>query len=118
MSRRLERVNELLRQELSNLVARELSDPRLSLLLTITRVETSADLRSARVFVSVMGDEEEKNTAVSTLQSAAGFLRRALRPRLLLRYVPSLTFRLDESIEEGARMLKAIEELPITKEPT
>ena len=118
MSRRLEQVNGLLRQEISRLVAQELSDPRLPLLVTITRVATSADLRSARVYVSIMGSGEEKRTAVATLQSAAGFLQRTLRPRLTLRYVPTLSFRLDESIEEGARMLRAIEELSSTKENT
>ena len=114
MSRRLERVNELLRQELSQLVARELRDPRVPLLVTITRVDTSVDLQHARVYISVMGDSEEKGAAMAALQSAAGFLRRTLRPRLAMRYVPILSFHLDESIEEGDRMLRAIEELPKT----
>ena len=114
MSRRLERVNELLRQEISQLVARELSDPRVPLLVTITRVDTSVDFHHARVYISVMGDSDEKRVAVATLQSAAGFLRRMLGPRLTMRYNPTLSFRLDESIEEGDRMLRAIEELPGT----
>ena len=74
MSRRLERVNELLRQELSQLVARELNDPRIPLLVAITRVEASADLQYARVHVSVMGGDEEKQATITTLQAAAGFL--------------------------------------------
>ena len=117
MSRRFERVNELLRQELSQLLARDLNDPRIPLLVTVTRVETSADLRYAQVYVSVMGDSGEQHIAVDTLQSAAGFIQRGLRPKLKLRFVPVLSFKLDHSLEEGARMLRAIEDLPIAKEP-
>ena len=117
MSRRLERVNELLRQELSQLLAQELNDPRMPFLISITRVETSVDLQHARVFISVMGGNEEKRTAMTTLGAAAGFLHRELKPRLALRYIPTLSFRLDESIEKGAQMLRAIEELSTTNEP-
>ena len=114
MSRRLERVNELLRHELSQLVARELHDPRIPILVTITRVESSVDLRYARVYFSVMGDSVEKSETMDALQSAAGFLRRTLKPRLVMRHIPILSFRLDESIEEGNRILRTIEELPGT----
>ena len=117
MNRRVERLNQFLRQELSQLLMRGLNDPRIPQLVTVTRVETSVDLRYARVHISVMGTSEEKAIAVATLQAAAGFLQRELRPRLKLRYVPSLTFRLDDSIEEGARMLQAIQELPAAREP-
>ena len=116
MNRRLQRVNELLRKELSQILVRELNDPRVPPMVTITRVNTSVDLHYARVFVSVMGDSEEKLTAVTTLQSAAGFLRQALKPHLALRHIPALAFSLDESLEEGARMLQAIDELSSTKE--
>lgn len=111
MSRRTERVNELLREELSWLLATEMNDPRLPLLVTITRVAVSADLRHAQVFVSIMGSNEEKQSAIRMLQAAAGFLHRALKPRLTLRYVPGLLFQLDDSIEEGARMLQIMDEL-------
>jgi len=117
MNRRLERINELLRQELSQVLDRELKDPRIPLLVTVTRVETSADLRHAQVHISVMGTSEEQRTAVDTLQSASGFLRRELRPRLQLRFVPILSFKQDHSIQEGARILRAIEELPTPREP-
>lgn len=116
MGRRVERINELLRQELSQLLARDLNDPRIPLLLTVTRVEASTDLRYAQVYVSVMADSEQQRVAVDTLQSAAGFIQRALRPKLKLRFVPTLSFRLDHSLEEGAHMLKVIGDIPITKE--
>ena len=113
MSRRTERVNELLRKELSWLLAKEMNDPRLPLLVTITRVTVATDLRNARVFVSIMGADEEKRSAIRMLQAAAGFLHRALKPRLTLRYVPGLSFHLDESIEEGARMLQIMDKLDL-----
>ena len=113
MSRRTERVGELLREELSWLLAREMSDPRLPLLVTITRVNVSADLRQAKVFVSIMGSDEEKRSAMKVLQAAVGFLWRALKPRLTLRYVPGLSFQLDESIEEGTRMLQIMDKLDL-----
>ena len=111
MSRRTERVNELLRKELSWLLAKEMNDPRLPMLVTITGVEVSMDLRHAKVFVSIMGSDEEKASTTKILQAAAGFLHRQLKPRLSLRYVPSLSFRLDESIEEGDRMLQIMDNL-------
>ena len=116
MSRRLERINGLLRQELSEISARELRDPRLPVLFTITRVEVASDLRHAKVFVSILGDSEEQLKAMEALQSAAGFLQRELRPRLQLRYVPILLFHLDHSLEEGHEMLRAIENISSNKE--
>lgn len=118
MSRRTQRINELLRQELSWLLAKEMKDPRLPLLVTITRVEVATDLRYARVFVSIMGSDEEKGSAMKMLQAAAGFLHRSLKPRLTLRYVPDLSFHLDESIEEGARMLQIMDRLNPPPEPS
>lgn len=111
MSRRTERVNELVRKELSWLLASEVNDPRLPLLVTITRVSVSTDMRYARVLVSIMGTREEKLAAIGMLQSAARFLQKRLYPRLALRYVPSLHFQLDESIEESMRMFEAIDNL-------
>ena len=111
MSRRTQRVNELLRQELSWLLTKEMNDPRLPVLVSITMVDVSADLRHAKVFISIMGEAEEKRTAVAMLQSATGFLQRELKPRLVLRFVPHLSFHLDNSIEEGNRMLQVMDNI-------
>ena len=111
MSRRTERVNELLRKELSWLLAKEMNDPRLPLLVTITSVDISADLRQAKISISIMGDGEEKLATVRILQAASGFLRKELKPRLTLRHVPALLFQLDESIEEGAHMLQIMDKM-------
>ena len=106
MPRRIERVNELLRQEISQLLARQIKDPRLRVVISITRVRTSNDLRSAEVFLSVMGEPETKLTALKGIRSAASFLRRELRPRLTLRHIPFLTFSLDEALEETGHLLE------------
>jgi ribosome-binding factor A len=106
MPRRIERVNELLRQEISQLLARQIKDPRLLGVISITRVSTSNDLRAAEVFLSVMGDPETKHSALKGIRSAASFLRRELRPRLTLRHTPFLTFSLDESLEEAGHLLE------------
>lgn len=111
MTRRTDRVNGLLRQEIGSLLLHGLRDPRLAHLLSVTRVKTSVDLRHAQVFVSVMGSPQEKQEAMGGLCSAAPFLRRELRGRLSLRTIPELRFVLDESIEEGERLLRLMDRL-------
>ena len=110
-TRRRERVGELIREELSDLIRREVKDPRLSGLISVTEVVTSPDLRHARVFVSIMGTEEEKQQVEKGLAAAKGFLRKGLGERLTLRYTPDLIFQRDESIERGSRLLQLIEEV-------
>ena len=114
MTRRSERVNDLLREEISSIVHRELKDPRLGGLISITEVETSPDFRHARVFVSVMGTDEERVASLKALNSAAGFMRRELRGRLQsLRYLPELTFKPDDSIERGMRLSALINQVAL-----
>jgi ribosome-binding factor A len=110
MTRRTERINELLREELSELLRRQVKDPRLGGLVTVTEVEVSVDLRHARVFVSVMGSDEEREDAFRALDTARPFLRRELGRRLSMRRTPELSFRRDDSLERGARLLALIEE--------
>ena len=111
MTRRTDRVNGLLRQEIGSLLLHGLRDPRLAHLVSITYVRTSVDLRHAQVFVSVMGSPQEKQEVMGGLHSAAAFLRRELTGRLSLRTVPELRFVLDESIEEGERVLRLMDRL-------
>lgn len=110
-TRRIARVNDLIRKEISELLLREIRDPRLGGLLSVTEVDTSPDLRHAKVFVSVMGSEEEKRQAEEGLAAASGFLRRSLGERLSLRRIPQLDFQRDESIERGGHLLELIEEV-------
>ena len=107
-SRRTERVNVLLRQKLSEIIARDMKDPRLSLIITIVHVGVSRDLRHAKVYTSVLGSPEESKAAVETLNAAAGFLRRELTTRVTLKTVPFLKFVPDDSIEKGTYLLNKI----------
>ena len=111
MTRRTDRINGLLRQEISQLISRDLNDPRLSGLVSITRVETSNDLRHSQVYVSVLGNREVKNTVLRGINSAGGFMRRELGERLSLRYIPELKFTLDESMEEADHILRLMDQL-------
>ena len=111
MPRRIDRVNELLRSEISHLIARGIKDPRVAGVISVTEVVASSDLRSARVYVSVMGPQADRQSALDGIRSAASFLRRELRERVNLKHTPHMTFYLDDSIEEGDRVLRLMEGL-------
>jgi ribosome-binding factor A len=109
---RIERINSLIRQELSELLQRECKDPRLNHPVTVTSVETTQDIRHARVFISSLIDsDDEKQKILDALVSASGFLRRELAERLRLRHVPDLTFSWDDSIQRGAHLLELIDQV-------
>ena len=110
-SRRLEQLGDQIRDELSDLMRRELRDPGLTGIVSITEVEVSTDLKYARVFVSALGGEEERGAAVTALTRAAGFLRRELGKRLHIRQIPELQFRPDASLERGERILGILREI-------
>jgi ribosome-binding factor A len=101
--KRTDRVNALLQRELGQLISEELNDPRISF-ATVTAVETTPDLRTARVHVSVLGDEATGREAMAALDRAKRHLRRVLGERTELRYVPDLVFTLDRSAERAARI--------------
>ncbi|SRR5579884_53953 len=111
MTHRIQRLNGAIREELADLLRREMRDPRLSALISITDVETATDLATAKVYFSVLGSEEEAAAALQALRHAAGYLRRELGTRLRLRHVPTLDFRLDPSLARGARVLQLLNEL-------
>ena len=108
MSRRIDRINEQLRDELSTVLARQIKDPRLDGVISITRVESSSDLRSARVYISVLGNQEQQKEALDGLQSAASFLRREIRDRINMKHTPFMTYLLDESIQDADHILRLI----------
>ena len=108
MSRRSERTSSLIRREISGLLEREVNDPRLSMLISVTEVSLSPDLRHAKVFVSTLGNEINKDDMLAGFNNASGFLRRELASHLKLKYTPQLSFHYDDSIERGARLLKLI----------
>ncbi len=114
MTHRIERVNHLIRQEISELLQRQVKDPRLGGLVSITEVVTSPDMKYAKVFVSGIGNDEKKKEILSALTAASGFLHNELVKRLRLRHVPVLDFRWDDSIEHGARILELIDQVTQT----
>ena len=101
--KRLDRVNQLIKEEISTLLQRELKDPRLGF-VTVTEVETAKDLRVAKVFVSVLGDERQWASSLAALTSARGFVRNWLRQHLDLRVTPDIDFRPDHSMEHAAKI--------------
>jgi len=116
MGHRIEQVNKLIRRELSELIQRQLKDPRLNTFVTVTEVATSTDLRHAKVFVSHLGSEAEKQAILKVLESASGFLRKELAHHLKLRRTPELSFCWDDSIEQGDHILNLIDQ--VTKDET
>jgi ribosome-binding factor A len=110
MSQRTERIDELLRQEIGAILARDVADPRIGF-VTITSVETAPDLRHARLWVSVIGQAAERDETVAALGRAMPFVRRELGTRLRLRRIPEFHVRLDDSAERGTRVLQLLHEL-------
>ena len=108
--KRLDRVNQLIKEEISLLLQRELKDPRLGF-VTVTEVDTSKDLRQAKIFVSVLGGEDQWAASLSALGSARGFIRNWLRQHLDLRVTPELSFRADRSMEHAARIQALLKDL-------
>ncbi|RJP22812.1 MAG: 30S ribosome-binding factor RbfA [Candidatus Abyssobacteria bacterium SURF_5] len=108
MENRQKRLSELLKHEISDLILREIKDPRIGF-VSITDVEVSSDLRHAKVFISVLGTESERKSTIAGLRSALGFMRREIGSRLRLKYVPELSVLYDNSIEHGSHILELID---------
>ena len=111
MSRRTERLNSIIRRDLSDLILNEVKDPRVAGVVSVTRVDTSADIQHARVYVSIYGTLREKEDTVAALGDASRFIRRQLRGRLETRQVPELRFILDQTLDEGNEMLRLLDSI-------
>ena len=107
-SERLRRVDEAVRQVLSDAVATDLKDPRVGF-VTVTAVKTSPDLRHARVYVSVLGDAAARSDSLDGLRSAHGFLQRRVASELRMKHTPTLEFVYDDSVERGMRLSELID---------
>jgi ribosome-binding factor A len=116
VSQRTERVDELLRQEIGSIVAREVADPRIGF-ATITSVETTPDLRHAKVWVSVIGQPAERDTTLAALRRAMPFVRHELGTRLRIKRIPDLHVQLDDTAERGTRVLRLLSELEAGEAP-
>jgi len=109
--RRIDRIEEQLRIELSEIIEREIQDPRIGL-TTVTAVKVSPDLRHARIFVTVLGDAAQRQKALEGLRSATSFVRRSLSKRLHhMRRIPELAFDYDESVEKGIRIEELLDQI-------
>lgn len=112
---RSDRVSGELVKELSQIIQQEMKDPRLGF-VSVTRVEVAKDLRHANAFVSVMGSKEEKESTLKALSSGAGFIRTLISKRMKMRVIPDFVFKLDDSIEYGARIQELLR-IALPREP-
>lgn len=107
---RMRRVNEAIREVLSEAIAQGLKDPRVGF-VTVTSVDTSPDLRNARVYISILGDESEQQATMTGLKHSHGYLQSLIARELALKRTPRLDFLKDESIEQGMRIEKLLKEI-------
>lgn len=111
MSRRLGRMGEELRKAVSNIILNEIKDPRISPVTSVTHVEVTRDLRYAKMFISVMGTQKEREETLAGLNSAKGFIRKEMGQRVQMRYTPEPIFELDESLDEGLKISNILREI-------
>lgn len=109
MTQRQEQVGKLFKIEISDIILREMRDPRLGF-VTITDVKVSPDLKYARVFLSIMGDKQQQETGLAALKHASRFVRGELGKRINMRVTPEIEFKIDESIEQGARIFELLQQ--------
>jgi ribosome-binding factor A len=108
----MRRVDEAMREVLGDAIAKDLHDPRVGF-VTVTGVKTSPDLRHARVYVSVLGGEEQRAASLEALQAARGFLQARVAQALRIKHTPALVFDYDESVDRGMRMSRLIDEAAV-----
>lgn len=110
MSHRPERLAEAIKKEMSDLLLNDLKDPRVGF-ATITGVDVSNDLKYAKIYVSVLGNHEQRGNTMVALKKAQGFIRTELGRRIRLRHVPEISFKLDESLDHGVRVMELLDEV-------
>ena len=108
---RISRINDEIFKEVSQIIRGELKDPRVGSMTSVVRVETTSDLKYCKIYVSVLGDEAQKDSVMKGLKNASGFIRHQLAQRVNLRFTPELTFKLDESAEYAVRMNQLMEQI-------
>jgi ribosome-binding factor A len=114
--RRTSRINSLLKEVISEVITKDVRNPNIAKLITLTKVEITSDMHQAKVYVSVIGTEEEKKNTISGLQAAAGFIGVNSAKKVVLRYFPSLTFKLDTSLDKHMEIEEIIKKIHIEKE--
>lgn len=110
-TKRIQRLNSLLKEVISEVVTKEVKNPQVATLVTVTEVSLSMDLRHAKVLISVIGSEEEKKQTIEGLNSASGFIAIQSSKKVVLRYFPILTFKLDTSVDQHIRIGEILEQI-------
>ncbi|SDK47110.1 30S ribosome-binding factor RbfA [Natronincola ferrireducens] len=110
---RVSRLNEEMKKEISSIIRNELRDPRISSMTSIVEVDITKDLRYATVYISVLGNQTEKEDTMKGLQKSSGYVRREIGKKIKARYTPEIIFKLDESIEKGIDMYHKISKMKI-----
>ncbi|WP_250278493.1 30S ribosome-binding factor RbfA [[Clostridium] colinum] len=108
---RMIRINDEIKRELSEIVRSELKDPRIGVMTSILKVETTNDLKYCKVYVSVLGDEKQKSDVIEGLKNASGFIRKQVAMRINLRNTPQFKFEIDDSLEYSIKISKLIDEV-------
>jgi len=111
MTKRVERLNSLLKEVISEVIKRDVGNPHVAVLITITKVDVSKDLHNAKVYVSVIGTEAQRKETLQALKSAAGFISAQASKKVVLRYFPHLTFLLDSSVEQQLKIDSLLEKI-------
>ncbi|MFM1524849.1 MULTISPECIES: 30S ribosome-binding factor RbfA [Helcococcus] len=109
--KRIKRIESELKKEISVMISNDIKDPRIAPITSITDIELTDDLQSAKIFISVLGSDEEKNDTIDGLQNSIGYIKRELGKRMNLRHIPQLKIVLDDNIEEAMRIEKLISEV-------
>ncbi|NLK20806.1 MAG: 30S ribosome-binding factor RbfA [Epulopiscium sp.] len=111
-SSRMTRINEEIKKEISDIIRQDLKDPRINqLMVSVINVDTTNDLKHCKVYISVMGDKNQKEGVLEGLKSAGGFIRREIARRINLRNTPEFIFKLDDSIEYGIHLSKILDDI-------
>ena len=108
---RMIRINDEIKKEVSEIIRSELKDPRIGLITSVLKVETTNDLKYCKIYVSILGDDEKKGETIEGLKNASGFIRKQIAVRINLRNTPELKFILDNSLEYGFKISKIIDDI-------
>jgi ribosome-binding factor A len=114
--KRTDRLNSLLKEVISEVIRREVKNPHVNALVTVTRVDITKDLHHAKVYISVIGTDEEKETTIKALTTAAGFIAVNSSKKVVMRYFPELSFKLDDAVDKHMRIEELLQEIKEKRE--
>ena len=109
--KRVKRLNSLLKEVLAEVITKNVKDPRMAPLVTVTQVEISKDLHNAKVHVSIIGDDKQRRDTIEALESAAGYIGRNASKKVVMRFFPTLTFKLDTTVDEQMKIDSLVDQI-------